>query len=67
MVWAVALIVILGVGMPAVGWWLTRRPRPADSTDRGDDEIDRWLAGQSGLVGATARGYGCRDERVRMP
>jgi len=45
----VALIVILGVGVPVAGWWLTRRPRPAGTSDRGHGEIDRWLAARFGL------------------
>jgi hypothetical protein len=50
MIWVVgALIVIVGVCVPAAGWWLTRRPRPADTADRGCDEIDRWLTDQFGL------------------
>jgi hypothetical protein len=42
-------VVVLGVGVPAAGWWFTRRPRPLDTTDRGYGEIDRWLADQFGL------------------
>jgi hypothetical protein len=48
-VWAVAFVVVLGVGVPAAGWWFTRKPRPLDTTDRGYDEIDRWLADRFGL------------------
>jgi len=60
MVWAVvAVIAVLGVGLPAAGWWATtRRPAPVTVTDRGHGEIDHWLAGQFGL-GA------CDRERVR--
>lgn len=50
MVWVVvALIVILGAGLPAAGWWLTRKPWPAEAAGRGHGEIDRWLADQFGL------------------
>lgn len=49
MIWVVvALIVIVGVCVPGAGWWLTRRPRPADTAGRGYDEIDRWLADRFG-------------------
>jgi hypothetical protein len=60
MVWAVvAVIAVLGVGLPVAGWWITtRRPAPMTTPDRGRGEIDRWLAGQFGL------GWGDR-ERVR--
>jgi hypothetical protein len=48
-IWAVAFLVILGAGVPAVGWWFSRKPRPLDTADRGHGEIDRWLAAQFGL------------------
>jgi hypothetical protein len=48
-IWAVAFLVILGAGVPAAGWWVSRRPRPLDTGDRAHGEIDRWLAGQFGL------------------
>jgi len=60
MVWAVvAVIAVLGVGLPAAGWWITtRRPAPVTAVGGGHGEIDQWLAGQFGL--------GDRDrERVR--
>jgi hypothetical protein len=45
---ALAVIVILGAGLPVGGWLLTRRKK-FFSSDRhsglaGDDDIDRWLA-----------------------
>jgi len=51
MVWAVvAVIAVLGVGLPAAGWWVTtRRPAPVTGAGRGHGEIDRWLVGQFGL------------------
>lgn len=60
MAWAVvAVIVVLGVGLPAVGWWATtRRPAAVTADGPGHGEIDAWLSGQFGL--------GYRDrERVR--
>jgi hypothetical protein len=45
-VWAVVVIVVLGLGMPAVGWWLTRRPPPLATPDSRLGEIDRWLVDQ---------------------
>lgn len=61
MVWAVvAVIAVLGVVLPGVGWWVTtRRAPPVTGPDRGHGEIDRWLAGQFGL-GSLDR------ERVRI-
>jgi hypothetical protein len=60
MVWAVvAVVAVLGVGLPAAGWWATtRRPARVTAADRGHGEIDHWLADQFGL-GA------CDRERVR--
>src|SRR5260221_3179206 len=49
MAWAVAFIVILGVGLPVAAWWYSgRRPpspvnRPGTSIDRINDRIDKWL------------------------
>ncbi len=49
MAWAVAFIVILGVGLPVAAWWYSgRRPpsavnRLGTSIDRINDRIDKWL------------------------
>jgi hypothetical protein len=47
---ALAVIVLLGVGLPAGGWLLTRRKKfwTADKTGwiAGNDDLDRWLADQ---------------------
>jgi len=51
MVWALAAILLLGVGVPISAWWLTRL-RPAPSPDRlgiGYDQIDKWLLNQHRL------------------
>jgi hypothetical protein len=42
-VWAVVVILVLALGMPAVGWWLTRKPPPLGTPDSRLGEIDRWL------------------------
>jgi hypothetical protein len=51
MVWAVvAVIAVLGVGLPVAGWWITTRwPAPLKAADRAHGEIDRWLSGRYGL------------------
>jgi hypothetical protein len=42
-------MVVLGVVLPLVGWWFTRKPPPLDTADRGHGEMDRWLVDQFGL------------------
>jgi hypothetical protein len=51
--WALALVVVIGVGLPVAAWWFTRRLRAADAGDglgAGYDEIDRWLLDQFRLA-----------------
>ncbi len=49
MAWAVAFIVILGVGLPVAAWWYSGRRPPSPVTrletskDRINDRIDKWL------------------------
>lgn len=47
MAWALALVVVIGVGLPVAAWSVTRRlPPPRRTVDRlgaGYDAIDRWL------------------------
>jgi hypothetical protein len=47
MAWALALVVVIGVGLPLAAWWFTRRlPARRRSVDRlgiGYDAIDKWL------------------------
>src|SRR5260370_14002343 len=47
MVWALALVVVIGVGLPMIAWFITRRlPPPRRVVGRlgvGYDGIDRWL------------------------
>jgi hypothetical protein len=46
MAWAVALVVVIGVGMPVAAWWIVRRLPPPRTPGRlgvGYDAIDRWL------------------------
>lgn len=47
MAWALALVVVIGVGLPVAAWSVTRRlPPPRHTMDRlgaGYDTIDRWL------------------------
>lgn len=50
MVWVVVVVVVVaGAVLPAVGWWLTRKPPPLDATGRRPGEFERWLADQYGL------------------
>jgi hypothetical protein len=47
--WVLALVVVVGVGLPVAGWLITRRappPRTADRLGAGSDTIDRWLLDQ---------------------
>jgi hypothetical protein len=47
MVWALVLVVAIGVGLPVAAWSITRRlppPNTARWAGRGYDAIDRWLA-----------------------
>ena len=50
MAWALALVVVIGVGLPLAAWSITRRlPPPRRSVDRlgiGYDAIDKWLLDQ---------------------
>ncbi len=45
MAWALAFIVILGVGLPVAAWWYSRRHLPSQVTSLGTgyDRIDKWL------------------------
>ncbi len=47
MVWALALVVVIGVGLPMIAWFIARRlPPPRRVVGRlgvGYDGIDRWL------------------------
>jgi hypothetical protein len=49
MAWALALVVVIGVGLPVAAWLVTRRLPPARSVGRlgvGYDAIDKWLLDQ---------------------
>jgi hypothetical protein len=44
--WALALVVVIGVGLPVTAWLITRRapsPKTAGRLGAGSDAIDRWL------------------------
>ncbi len=43
--WALAFVVILGVGLPVAAWWHSRRhpPPPVTRLGTGYDRIDKWL------------------------
>lgn len=46
MVWALALIAVIGVGLPLIAWAVTRRlppPRPGNRLGVGYDSVDKWL------------------------
>jgi hypothetical protein len=46
MVWALVLVVVIGVGLPAGAWALTRKlppPRPGNRLGVGYDSVDKWL------------------------
>jgi hypothetical protein len=45
---AVLIILVLGIGLPAVGWWGSRKRMSGPDPDH--DEIDRWLIGQYRLA-----------------
>jgi hypothetical protein len=50
MAWALALVVVIGVGLPMAAWSITRRLPPsrraANRLGAGYDSIDRWLRDQ---------------------
>jgi hypothetical protein len=54
MAWALALVVVIGVGLPVAAWSITRRlPPPRRAVDRlgvGYDAIDKWLLEQYQLL-----------------
>lgn len=53
MVWALALVVVIGVGLPVAAWLITRRLpslRTAGRLGAGYDEVDRWLLDQYQLA-----------------
>src|SRR5260370_41987409 len=51
MVWALAAIVIIGVGLPVAAWGYTRLhpPPPVSRLGTGYDQIDKWLLHQHRL------------------
>ena len=53
MAWALALVVVIGVGLPVTAWLITRRlppPRAMGRLGAGYDAIDKWLLNQYGLA-----------------
>lgn len=50
--WALAFVVILGVGLPVAAWWYSRRhpPPPVTRLGTGYDRIDKWLLGHHQLA-----------------
>ncbi len=53
MAWALALVVVIGVGLPVAAWLITRRlppPRAMSGLGAGYDAIDKWLLDQYQLA-----------------
>jgi len=53
MAWALALVVVIGVGLPVAAWLITRQlppPRAMSRLGAGYDAIDKWLLDQYQLA-----------------
>src|SRR6266568_7411379 len=66
--WALAAIVILGVGVPIAAWSYTRlhSPPPVTPLGTGYDQIDKWLLEQHRLAAARPRARP-QGSRARLP
>ena len=53
MAWALALVAVIGVGLPMAAWLITRRlppPRAVSRLGAGYDAVDKWLLDQYRLA-----------------